>query len=604
MDRVNFCFTKKSICYIIILVFCKEMGFMAYISNEVINEIRNKTDIVDVVSKYVNLTKRGKNYIGVCPFHDDHSPSMSVSPEKQIFTCFSCGASGNVFTFVSDFEKISFMDAVKLLGDKAGINIGSNIITKKEKDDYIDIYNLTSKFYQNSLFTNLGKNAIEYLEKRKIDKETIKKFGIGLSIQKVSLTDYLKSKKYNVDKLIDIGLTNENGNDIFINRIMFPIHDLSGNVVAFSGRIYNTKDNSKYINTKETDKFKKGKILYNYHIAREYLKKNDSVILMEGQMDVIRSSTVGINNCIATMGTALTKDHRSILKNMTDNIILCFDGDAAGEKATNAAIEILEDTGINIRVVRLPNNMDPDEYILKEGADSFKEQIKNATSLVDYKMEILKKNKNLNDIKDISSYLNSAVKELVNINDDIAVELNLKKLSTNYNVDYNTLRSKYDNLRSKKKEVVSEIKPKKVYDKYGKAQTSLIYYMLKSNTVINMVEKRVGYFPDKNIRELSNEIIYYFHKYGIINVADFISYIADRDEILHTLKEIIVMDKEEDFKLEEIEDYIFVVNEYHKEVRINDLKMKLKEEKDPLKQAKISLEIMNLRKGVRNGTRD
>lgn len=577
---------------------------MAYISNEVINEIRNKTDIVDVVSKYVNLTKRGKNYIGVCPFHDDHSPSMSVSPEKQIFTCFSCGASGNVFTFVSDFEKISFSEAVKLLGDKAGINIGSNIITKKEKDDYIDIYNLTSKFYQNSLFTNLGKNAIEYLEKRKIDKETIKKFGIGLSIQKVSLTDYLKSKKYNVDKLIDIGLTNENGNDIFINRIMFPIHDLSGNVVAFSGRIYNTKDNSKYINTKETDKFKKGKILYNYHIAREYLKKNDSVILMEGQMDVIRSSTVGINNCIATMGTALTKDHRSILKNMTDNIILCFDGDAAGEKATNAAIEILEDTGINIRVVRLPNNMDPDEYILKEGADSFKEQIKNAISLVDYKMEILKKNKNLNDIKDISSYLNSAIKELVNINDDIAVELNLKKLSTNYNVDYNTLRSKYDNLRSKKKEVVSEIKPKKVYDKYGKAQTSLIYYMLKSNTVINMVEKRVGYFPDKNIRELSNEIIYYFHKYGIINVADFISYIADRDEILHTLKEIIVMDKEEDFKLEEIEDYIFVVNEYHKEVRINDLKMKLKEEKDPLKQAKISLEIMNLRKGVRNGTRD
>ena len=604
MYGVNFCFTKKSICYIIILAFCKEMGFMAYISNEVINEIRNKTDIVDVVSRYVNLTKRGKNYIGVCPFHDDHSPSMSVSPEKQIFTCFSCGASGNVFTFVSDFEKISFNEAVKLLGDKLGINIGNNVITRKEKDDYIDIYNLTSKFYQNSLFTNLGKNAIEYLEKRKIDKETIKKFGIGLSIQKVSLTDYLKSKKYNAQKLIDIGLTNENGNDIFINRIMFPIHDLSGNVVAFSGRIYNTKDNSKYINTKETDKFKKGKILYNYHIAREYLKKNDSVILMEGQMDVIRSSTVGINNCIATMGTALTKDHRSILKNMTDNIILCFDGDAAGEKATNAAIELLEDTGINIRVVRLPNNMDPDEYILKEGADSFKEQIKNATSLVDYKMEILKKNKNLNDIKDISAYLNSAVKELVNINDDIAVELNLKKLSTNYNVDYDTLKSKYDNLRSKKKELVSEIKPKKVYDKYGKAQTSLIYYMLKSSAVINMVEKRVGYFPDKNIRELSNEIIYYFHKYGIINVADFISYIADRDEILHTLKEIIAMDKEEDFKIEEIEDYIFVVNEYHKEVRINDLKMKLKEEKDPLKQAKISLEIMNLRKGVRNGTRD
>ena len=162
---------------------------MAYISNEIINEIRNKTDIVDVVSKYVNLTKRGKNYIGVCPFHDDHSPSMSVSPEKQIFTCFSCGATGNVFTFVSDFEKISFIEAVRLLGEKQGIDIGSNVISKKEMDDYFDIYSLSSKFYQNSLFTSLGKNAIKYLEERKIDKDTIKKFGIGLSIQKVSLTD-------------------------------------------------------------------------------------------------------------------------------------------------------------------------------------------------------------------------------------------------------------------------------------------------------------------------------------------------------------------------------------------------------------------------------
>ena len=168
---------------------------MAYISNEIINEIRNKTDIVDVVSKYVNLTKAGKNYFGVCPFHDDHSPSMSVSPEKQIYTCFSCGATGNVFTFVSDFEKISFSDAVTLLGEKLGMNISSQKIKTTKKDDYFDIYELANKFYQNSLFTSLGKNAIEYLEGRNIDKETIKKFGIGLSIQKVSLTEYLKNKK-------------------------------------------------------------------------------------------------------------------------------------------------------------------------------------------------------------------------------------------------------------------------------------------------------------------------------------------------------------------------------------------------------------------------
>lgn len=572
---------------------------MAYISNEIINEIRNKTDIVDVVSRYVNLTKKGKNYIGVCPFHDDHSPSMSVSPEKQIFTCFSCGATGNVFTFVSDFEKISFSDAVRLLGEKAGISIGNNTyIGNSKRDEYFDIYDNANKFYQNSLFTNLGKNAIQYLKNRNIDRDTIKKFGIGLSVQKLSLTDYLKNKNYSIDKLIDVGLTNDNGNDIFINRIMFPIYDLAGNPVAFSGRIYNTKDTSKYINTKETDKFKKGKILYNYHIAKEHLKKNDSVIIMEGQMDVIRASTIGVNNCIATMGTALTRDHKSIIKNMTNNVILCFDGDSAGEKATISAIELLEDTGIDIKIVRLPNDMDPDEYIIKEGKDSFLYQISNAINLIDYKMELLKKNKDFGNIKDISSYVNSALKELVYEKDDIVVELNLKKLATSFDIDYDNLVNKYEKLKNdnnNKDSYVKVNKPKKVYNRYGQAECYLIYYMLKDEKVINMVEKRVGYFPDKNIRELSNEIIYYFHKYGIINVADFISYISSRNEILNTLKEILAMNIKEDFLIDEIEDYIFVINEYHKEVKINDLNKKLKEEKDPLKQAKISLEIMKIR---------
>ena len=572
---------------------------MAYISNEIINEIRNKTDIVDVVSRYVNLTKKGKNYIGVCPFHDDHSPSMSVSPEKQIFTCFSCGATGNVFTFVSDFEKISFSDAVRLLGEKAGISIGNNTyIGNSKRDEYFDIYDSANKFYQNSLFTNLGKNAIQYLKNRNIDRDTIKKFGIGLSVQKLSLTDYLKNKNYSIDKLIDVGLTNDNGNDIFINRIMFPIYDLAGNPVAFSGRIYNTKDTSKYINTKETDKFKKGKILYNYHIAKEHLKKNDSVIIMEGQIDVIRASTIGVNNCIATMGTALTRDHKSIIKNMTNNVILCFDGDSAGEKATISAIELLEDTGIDIKIVRLPNDMDPDEYIIKEGKDSFLYQISNATNLIDYKMELLKKNKDFGNIKDISSYVNSALKELVYEKDDIVVELNLKKLATSFDIDYDNLVNKYEKLKNdnnNKDSYVKVNKSKKVYNRYGQAECYLIYYMLKDEKVINMVEKRVGYFPDKNIRELSNEIIYYFHKYGIINVADFISYISSRNEILNTLKEILAMNIKEDFLIDEIEDYIFVINEYHKEVKINDLNKKLKEEKDPLKQAKISLEIMKIR---------
>lgn len=586
------------------MAFCKEVISMSYISNEVMNEIRNKTDIVDVISKYVNLTKKGKNYFGVCPFHDDHSPSMSVSPDKQIYTCFSCGASGNVFTFVADFEKISFLQAVRLLGEKAGINVGSDVSYSEKKDEYFDVYSLANKFYQNSLFTNLGKNAIEYLERRNIDKDTIKKFGIGLSIQKVSITDYLVSKKYSIDKLVQYGITNDNGHDIFINRIMFPIYDLSGNPVAFSGRIYNTRDTAKYVNTKETDKFKKGKILYNYHIAKEQLKKNDTVIIMEGQMDVIRASTIGVNNCIATMGTALTKDHKNIIRNMTNNVVLCFDGDAAGEKATVSAIELLEDSGVNIKIVRLPDNMDPDEYILKNGKDSFLAQINSGINLIDYKMELLKKNKNFGNIKDVSSYINSALKELTNEKDDIVIELNLKKISDNFNIDYETIRDKYKKLVKNKKEVIKVVKPKKSYNKYVMAENSLIYYMLKNEKVLNMVENSVGYFPDKNIRDLSNEIIYYFHKYGIINVADFISYISDRAEMLKTLQDIIAMDIKEDFQELEIEDYIFVVNSYHREVKINNLNKKLKEEKDPLKQAEISMEIMKIRGGFRNGIRN
>ena len=254
---------------------------MSYINNELINEIRKKNDIVEVISKYVELTKRGKNYFGVCPFHDDHSPSMSVSKEKQIYTCFSCGKTGNVFTFVSDYEHISYIEAVRLLAEKVGYNLG-NIKNKKTNNQDYEIYENSVKFYQNNLYSSLGKNAIEYLQKRQIDKDTIKKFGIGLSIAKISLTDYLIGKKYNLDNLIKLGLTNEKANDIFVNRIMFPIYDLNGNPVAFSGRIYNTHDNSKYVNSKESDIFKKGKILYNYHLARSYLKKNDSIIIMEG----------------------------------------------------------------------------------------------------------------------------------------------------------------------------------------------------------------------------------------------------------------------------------------------------------------------------------
>ncbi len=569
------------------------------INNDIINEIRNKSDIISVISNYVPLTKRGKNYFGVCPFHDDHSPSMSVSPEKQIYTCFSCGATGNVFTFVSEYEHISFIEAVKLLGNKLGYNLTTNEKVDNRSVDY-KIYEIASKFYQNNLNSSLGKNAIEYLEKRGLSREIVKKFGIGLSLNKSTLTNLLVNKGIKLDKLIELGLSNTLSNDLFLNRIMFPLFDLSGNVVAFSGRIYNMKDSSKYINTKETPIFKKGNLLYNYHNAREHLKKNDYVIIMEGFMDVIRASTVGINNCVATMGTAFTKEQATIIRKMTDNVILCFDGDKAGEDATISAINVLEAIGINPKIIRLENDLDPDEYIIKNGKEAFVSKIEKAINVVEYKLELLKKNKNFNNLEDISNYIDNSIRELTKVNDEILVELTLKKLSIEYNIDYELLKKKYETYNNKddKKEIKVVKINKKGLTVYEKAERSLIYYMLKSDDVVKQVENNISYFPTMEIRFLSNEIICFYHKYGKIDVADFISFISSKEELLKVLYEILNMNLKDEYTNLEIEDYITVIKKYFKKSKISKLEKSLKEENDPLKQAEILSEIMAV-KGVK-----
>ena len=577
---------------------------MAYISNELTNEIQNRCDIVEVISKYVQLSKRGKNYFGLCPFHDDHNASMSVSPDKQIYKCFSCGESGNVFTFVAKYNNISFHEAVILLGKEKGYDLQdttSNVVQDKHTKDY-EIYDYACKIYQNNLYTSSGKSAIEYLTNRKIDKDTIKKFKIGLSLNKSIITEYLVNKNYDVTRLIDLGLTNDRSQDKFLNRIMFPLFDLKGRVVAFSGRIYNTKSDSKYINTMETDIFKKGNLLYNYHNAKDSLKKTDYVIVMEGFMDVIRASTIGVNNCVATMGTAFTKEHIELLRKMTDNIILCFDGDKAGEDATASSLKMLEDNGITPRIIRLPEDLDPDEYILKYGSDSFKYQIENTITPIEFKMQILKGNKNLNDLTDISKYIDEAISELVKVEDSILVELTLKKLSTNYNINYDTLKNKYNNYLQNKKEVVKYrelVKKKEKLSQIEIAEYHLIYYMLNDYKVIKEVEGKVIYFPDDLIRYLYNEIASFYNKYNIINISSFISYISKNNELLSTLNKVIGYINKEEYTMEEINDYIKVVNNYLKKDRIKSLESDLRKEIDPIKKVEILNKIMEI-KGVKS----
>ena len=386
---------------------------MAFVSNDEINSIRAKADIVSVIGSYLPLTQRGKNYLGVCPFHDDHSPSMSVSGEKQIYKCFSCGATGNVFTFVQDYENVSFIEAVKIVADKCGMKLSVDTFNSapqifKEEHEIMD---LAQKFYLNNLRTDSGKDALKYLKERGLNEDIIKEFGIGLSLDtNDSLYSLLSKKGYDKKKLLDVGLINEINDkvyDMFSRRITFPLWDKEGNIVGFSARIYRgEKDVSKYMNSRESKLFKKGETLYNYHKAKDAAKREKQIIVVEGFMDAIRVSSVGIKNVVALQGTAMTQEQINLLKKLRVKVILCLDNDNAGEIATVNNGEELEKNNIETYVIRLSGEKDPDEYIIANGAEAFKENVLEPITFFEFKMNYLKQNKDLSNVTDLTTYIN------------------------------------------------------------------------------------------------------------------------------------------------------------------------------------------------------
>ena len=577
---------------------------MNTVSQEIINEIRSSTDIVDVISSYLPLTQKGKNYFGVCPFHDDNNPSMSVSKDKQIFKCFSCGASGNVFKFIQDYENISFMEALKKCADASGITLSVNIKSKNDSfskyKDLYDIYDVASKFYQNNINTVSAKEAKNYLINRKLDENVIKEFGIGLSLKnRDMLTKLLLNKKYNEKDLIRSGLVVENENrltDIYYDRIMFPLEDLTGKVVGFSGRLYNGEKNFKYINTKETEIFKKGEILYNYSRAKESARQKGYVIVMEGFMDVIRAYTIGIKNVVATMGTAVTKNQAMTIKKMAKEVFLCFDGDEAGAKATSSCSDELMKIGVNPKIIRLEENLDPDEYIQKYGKERFLSKIENPMNLMDFKMSYLKKDKNINSSEDLANYVNNVIKELEKIDDEVLKEITLKKVSLEANLDIEFLKERLNQVEKIDNKKVEEIKVKKTKkDKYEKAQENLIYYMLESKEVIKLYNKKITYMPNDKFRFLAREISLYYKENNNFNVADFMTSIINSTETYNTLSYILSLDLKEGYTEEEINDYINVIKEYNINYQIKRLKEKMKNITDPIKQSEIAEEIIKLK---------
>ncbi|MBE6144251.1 MAG: DNA primase [Firmicutes bacterium] len=593
---------KKGFLLFLSYIIIREYDFMSMVSQELINEIRSSVDIVDIVSSYIPLIQKGKNYFGVCPFHDDNNPSMSVSKEKQIFTCFSCGASGNVFKFIMDYENISFMETLKKCADTSGIplsvNIKSNQDTFLKNKELYDIYDIASKFYQNNINTANGRLAKEYLYNRKIDDSVIKEFGIGLALKNRDLlTKLLLNKKYTQKDLIKSGLVVENNyglNDIYYDRIMFPIEDLTGKIVGFSGRVYNGETNYKYINTKETDIFKKGEFLYNYSKAKASARQKGYVIVMEGFMDVIRAYTIGIDNVIATMGTAVTKNQAMTIKKMAKEIILCFDGDEAGAKATSACADELVKIGVTPKIVRLEDGMDPDDYIKKFGKDKFLSKIDNPISIMDFKLSYLKNGKDISDSEDLASYVNSAIKELEKIDDEVLREISFKKISLESNLDIDFLKERLTS-NKKEEETKTQTKPFIKKDKYEKAQENLIYYMLQSKEVIKLYNKKITYMPNDKYRFLAREISLYYKENQKFNLADFMTAISNQTEIYNTLSYILSLNLNEFYSDVEIDDYINVIREYNVNYQVNRLKDKMKKTSDPLEQAKIAEEIKKLK---------
>lgn len=573
-------------------------------NQDIINEVRRKNDIVDVIGEKIPLEKRGKNYFGVCPFHDDTNPSMSVSREKQIYTCFSCHATGNVFTFLMNYEHKEFNQVLSDLANRVGITL-SGFKTKKvstKYDEWYKIYDLANKYYQNNLLSKEGEGAREYLKNRSIDDLTIKEFEIGYSLKmRDDLTKLLTMKGHSVDLLNKIGLSSED-HDIYNSRLMFPLHDLNGKVIGFSGRIINNGKQNKYLNTKETELFKKGKLLYHYHIAKEEARVKKSVIIMEGFMDIIRASTVGIKNTVATMGTALTKDHIKEIKRLSNNIILCFDGDEAGVKATLASGELFKSEGIEVKIITLPGEDDPDTYILKNGKDAFQSLINNAIYYSDFKIKNLSRNRNFASSEEKANYIHEVLEEASKINDTIRTEIILKDLAKKFEIGYNTLEKSFQELvnnKEIKKEVVTtprKVQPKKK-DKYQKASLNIIYYMLNKQDIIDMVEDEHLVFPTEALRALESEIVYFYHKYGFINEADFYTYLTPKGELLNLLNEVLEMDLKTTLTKEELYDYFKVIREYNFKKTISNLEEKIKNETDPVMQVKYAEEIRKLRIG-------
>lgn len=544
-----------------------------YFSEEFVEEVRSKNDIVDVISSYVKLQKKGSSYFGLCPFHNEKSPSFSVSRQKQMYYCFGCGAGGNVFTFIMEYENYSFVEALRMLAQRVGMEIPEMEYSKEAKEradlknTLLEVNKLAAKYFYAQLKAEQGKLAHSYLTKRGLSEETITAFGLGYS-NKYSddLYRYLKMKGYSDSILSKAGLISVDEKkgvyDKFWNRVMFPIMDVNNRVIGFGGRVMGDAK-PKYLNSPETEIFDKSRNLYGLNRART--SRKSYFLICEGYMDVIALHQAGFTNAVASLGTALTTGHATLIKRYVNEVFLTYDSDEAGTKAALRAIPILREAGISAKIIRMEPYKDPDEFIKNLGAEAFEERIQKARNGFMFSLEVLERDFDMNSPEGKTAFMKEAAKRLNTFEEEIERNNYIDAVAEKYHVGYDNLRKLVARVAIQSGLAKPAEKPKQTVDKTkGKedgnlhSQKVLLTWLIESESVFSQIKKYVvpNDFTEDLYRQVA-ELLFEQYENRALNPAKVMNHFTDEDEhrqvaeLFHTKIQKLETKSEEEKALKE-----------------------------------------------------
>ncbi len=527
---------------------------MVRYSDELIDEIRNSNDIVDVISQYMSLKRSGRNYFGLCPFHNEKSPSFSVSQDKQIFHCFGCGIGGDVFRFIEKIENIDFREAMQILAERARIVLPTLDNDTEGKKAYIkskvyEINKIVAEFYHENLYRPTSKTAQEYVKKRKLDNNTLKTFSIGYANNSDELYKMLTQKGFKEEEILASSLVNKSNYgqyyDRFKNRLMIPIKDVRDRVIAFGGRVLDDSK-PKYINSPENIVYSKGRQLFGLNVAKKSGEKK--IIIVEGYMDAISLYQRGITNVVASLGTALTEHQGRLLRKYADKIIIGYDSDGAGQAATMRGLDILQNLGYDVRVLQMEGAKDPDEYVIKYGSGRFNLIVDQAISLVEFKVKSIKSNLNLDIPNDKIKFLNEVTKILTKVNSEIEREVYIDKICSDYKISREAIYSQINKIIRNNDQTKKALEKPKINRSIIKKQEdnsaseaiikreNMVISLLISND-INIYEKikekiKPEDFKDEKNKDILKKLYEEFEK-GNSNINAIISSFTDEEIINH-----------------------------------------------------------------------